>query len=377
MRFIQFAPPFIDEKEIKSVVNVLRSGWLTMGPLTVEFENQFAKYIGSECAVAVNSCTAALFLSLVAKGIGKGDEVITSPMTFTSTANVVHQVGAKPVFADIEGDTFNIDPEAIKDKITRKTKAIIPVHYGGQPCAMSEILEIARENNLIVIEDAAHAAGAKYKGKKIGCGTLGDLTCFSFYVTKPMTTGEGGMITTNDKKTADRLKILRLHGIDKDAWKRYSAAGNWYYEVKEAGYKYNTTDINAAIGVAQLKKLDGFNRIRDGIFRFYSSELKDLPLTLPTIRKGVCSSYHLYPILLEDYDRSKFIEEMKKKGIGTSVHFIPLNLQPFYQKTYGYKKGDFPVAEKVYQREVSIPIHPKLTKRELRYIVSTIHEILR
>ncbi|MBI4399973.1 DegT/DnrJ/EryC1/StrS family aminotransferase, partial [Candidatus Micrarchaeota archaeon] len=317
-KFIQFSPPYISQQEINSVTKVLKSGWLSHGPLTEKFEKEFAKYVKAKFAVSVNSCTSGLFLSLAAINIKPGDEVITTPLTFAATANVVHHLGAKPVFADICEDTYNIDPDKIEEKITRKTKAIIPVHYGGQPCEMNEIAKLAKENNLTIIEDAAHATGSEYEGKMIG--SLGNLTCFSFYPTKPITVIEGGMITTNNKKLAERLKILGRHGISRDAWKRYGAKGSWYYEVLEAGYKFNTTDMNSALGLAQLKRLKWFEKKRKEVFDYYQKELMGLDVTTPTIRPNVKTSYHLYPILLESYDRNKFIDEMKTHGIGTSVH---------------------------------------------------------
>ncbi len=373
---IPYCLPEIGEEEIAEVVDTLRSGWLTMGPKTIAFEEHIAAYTGAKYAIAVNSCTAALHLSLIAYGIGSGDEVITSPYTFASTGNMIVHSGARPVFADIQRDTFNIDPEMIIEAITPKTKAIIPVHFAGQPCDMKEIQEIADDHNLLVIEDAAHAIGAEYGGKKIGC--LSDATCFSFYATKNMTTGDGGAVTTNDPKIADRVRSLRLHGISKDAWKRYSAQGSWYYEIEDCGWKYNMTDIQAALGIHQLRKLDGFVAKRQKYADMYASGLRDLDgVATPVEKEGRSHVYHLYPVLLNGMDRSDFIKEMNKLGIGCSVHFIPLHLHPFYQNTYGFVKGDFPNAEWIYEREISLPLYPMLEERSVNCIIDSVELGLR
>jgi len=373
-KYIPYCLPSIGEEEIREVVDTLKSGWLTMGPKTIEFEKLIAEYVGAKHAIAVNSCTAALHLSLIALGIGKGDEVITTPYTFASTANVIIHVGAKPVFVDIKMDTYNIDPEKIRKAVTPRTKAIIPVHYAGQPCDMKEILEIAEDYGLYVIEDAAHAIGAEYERRKIG--TFGTTTCFSFYATKNMTTGEGGAITTNNDELADKLRILRLHGISKDAWKRYSSTGSWYYEVEECGWKYNMTDLQAALGIHQIKKLEKFIEIRRKYAQIYNEELSEIDgIIIPCEKPNVRHVYHLYPILITNYDRSKFIEEMRERGIGCSVHFIPLHLHPFYRKTFGFRKGDFPNAEWVYEREVSIPLYPKMEEKDIYYVIQVIKEI--
>lgn len=373
-QFLPYYQPLIEDDETKEVVDTLKSGWLTMGPKTIEFEKLIAKYTGAKHAIAVNSCTAALHLSLIALDIGRGDEVITSPFTFASTGNVIVHVGAKPIFVDIKKETYNIDPEQIKEAITTNTKAIIPVHYAGQPCDMKAITEIAEDNNLFVIEDAAHAIGAEYENKKIG--NFGTTTCFSFYVTKNITTGEGGAITTNDDELADKLRILRLHGISKDAWKRYSEKGNWYYEIEECGWKYNITDMQAALGIHQIKKLDAFIEIRRRYAEIYNEDLKKVDgIITPYEKSNSKHVYHLYPILLRNYNRNEFIEKMYKRGIGCSVHFIPLHLHPFYKNTFGFKKGDFPNAEWVYEREVSLPLYPKMEKEDIQYVIENMKEI--
>jgi dTDP-4-amino-4,6-dideoxygalactose transaminase len=374
---IEFAPPYITDDEIEAVSKVLRSRWLSMGQITNEFEERFSEYIGSEHAVALNSCTSALFLSLKVMNVGRGDEVILPSFTFAATANVVVHCGAKPVFADIDPKKFLIDPEDVEAKMTKKTKAIIVVHYAGQPAEMDKIMNIANKYGIKVIEDAAHAAGSAFEnGKKVGGS--GNLTCFSFYATKPMTTGEGGMITLNDISLSDRLKRLRLHGMDQDAWKRYldDKYAKWYYEVTEPGYKFNISDINSALGIEQLRKLDSMNEKRRKVAESYNEHLKELDMVLPFIRQNVKSSYHLYPVLLGKFNREKFIVDMAKRGIGTSVHFIPLHTMPYYQEAWGYKRGDLPVTEDVFNRIVSLPVHPYLDEEKINYITDSIKDIL-
>ena len=370
--------PFIGEEEINEVVDTLKSDWITMGPKTLKFEELFKGHIGSKFAISLNSCTAGLHLSLASLNIGEGDEVITTPYTFAATGNVIVHQRAKPVFVDIDKETYNINVDEIENAITDKTKAIIPVHYAGHPCEMDKILKIAKDYDLYIIEDAAHALGTEYKGKKIG--TIGDTTSFSFYATKNITTGEGGMVTTNNKKTAEKIKILRLHGISRDAWKRYSSEGSWYYEIIECGYKYNMTDIQASIGIHQLKKVESMRKRREEIAKIYNDEFENIDeLIIPTTKKYVKHAWHLYPLLIDtkklNISRNKFIEELKKQNIGSSVHFIPLHLHPFYRKTFGYKKGDFPNAEWVYEREISLPIYPKMTDDDVIDVVSAVKKI--
>jgi len=377
-----FLPPFspyIGEEEISEVVDTLKSDWITMGPKTLKFEELFKEYIGCKFAISLNSCTAGLHLSLVSLNIGEGSEVITSPYTFAATGNTIVHQRAKPIFVDIDKGTYNIDIEQIENAITDKTRAIMPVHYAGHPCEMNEILKIADEYNLYVIEDAAHALGAKYKGKEIG--TIGDTTSFSFYATKNITTGEGGMVTTDNEEIAEKIRILRLHGISRDAWKRYSSEGSWYYEIIECGYKYNMTDIQASIGIHQLKKAEAMRKKREEIAKIYNEEFENLEgLITPTIKKHVKHAWHLYPLLIDidrmKINRNKFIEELKKQNIGTSVHFIPLHLHPFYRKTLGYKKGDFPSAEWVYEREISLPIYPRMTDDDVIDVVNAVKKIV-
>ncbi|MFH1420538.1 MAG: DegT/DnrJ/EryC1/StrS aminotransferase family protein [Candidatus Aenigmatarchaeota archaeon] len=376
-KILPFAPPSIGQEEIDSVVEVLRSKWITMGKRVVELENRLQSYIGTKNVIVVDSCTAAMHLTLLANNVGPGDEVIVPSFTFTATANVVLEVGAKPVFVDIDKETYNINPEEIRKHITPKTKAIIPVHYAGQPCDMDEINKIAREHNLIVIEDAAHAIGARYKDHLIGHEND---VCFSFYATKNMTTGEGGAIATQNSDVAERLRTLRLHGIDKDAWKRYAAEGSWYYEVKEAGWKYNMTDVAAAMGIEQLKKLDSFIRKRREIAEFYSKNIDQELFTLPAEARYAYHARHLYPILLNldklKISRNHFIEAMLKEGVQTSVHFIPLHRQPLYQKL-GYGNIALPVTEDVYSRTVSLPIFTDMSVDDINDVILAVNRIAR
>ncbi len=374
-KIIPYFKPTIEREEIDEVVDTLKSGWITTGPKTKRFEEDFNRYIGSKHSVAVNSCTAALHIALVAAGIKEGDEVITTPFTFASTAEVICYLKAKPVFVDIKEDTYNINPDKIEEKITNKTKAIIPVHYGGQPCDMDKIMAIAKKYNLKVIEDAAHAVGAEYKEKKIG--TIGDITAFSFYATKNMTSAEGGMATTGDDKYAKKMRILSLHGISKDAWKRYSDEGSWYYEILMLGYKYNMTDIQAAMGIHQLKKLERFNKKREMLAEIYNKEFSEIEeIKLRKIKDDVKNVWHLYTIRL-DQSRNQFIEELKKRGVGTSVHFIPLHLHPFYKQTLGYKEGDFPVAERVYANIISLPLYSGMNENDVRYVIDAVKDIIK
>jgi perosamine synthetase len=395
--FLPFCLPLIENDEIEEVLETLRSGWITTGPKTKKFEEEFKKYIGSKYSIAVNSCTAALHLALEAIGLKEGDEVITSPMTFASTAEVIRYFNAKPVFVDIDKITMNIDPERIETYLASKinshapsTKAIIPVHYAGYPCELDSILEISKKYDLRIIEDAAHAFPTSYKRKMVG--TLGDITCFSFYATKNITTGEGGMITTENEEYADRMRIMSLHGISKDAWKRYTAEGSWYYEIIAPGYKYNLTDIAAALGLAQLKKADIFWKRRTQIATMYNEGFKDLiemdtPLMEENGKKGcresengTKQSWHLYVIKLNlehlTIDRNTFIDELKTKGIGTSVHFIPLHIHPYYRNVFGYKPEDFPIAYETYKRIVSLPIYPKMTDTDVERVIDAVIDVI-
>lgn len=377
---VPFFVPDVGEAEIASVVDTLRSGWLTTGPKTKEFERLFATKFGAPRAIAVNSATAALHLALDAIGVGPGDEVLVPTMTFTATAEVVVHRGARPVLVDCLPDSLNIDPQRLAEAVTPRTKAIIPVHYAGQPCEMDPILDLARRHGLKVIEDAAHALPAAYRGRTVG--TISDVTCFSFYANKTITTGEGGMITTADEELAEAMNIRSLHGMSKDAWKRFSAEGSWYYEVVYPGYKYNLTDIASAIGIHQLAKCDAFWEGRARCARNYSERLADLDeLVLPTAAPHVQHAWHLYVIRLRSgrlsISRNEFINRLTAAGIGTSVHYVPLHMHPWYRDAYGFQPDDFPIARAAYGEIISLPIYPRLAEEQIDYVADVIRGLVR
>jgi len=372
---IPFHKPDITIKEIDAVTKVLRDGHLTIGLKTLEFESLFSAYIENKYAVALSSCTAALHCALLVVGIKGGDEVLVPTNTYVATAQVVKYCGATPIFVDIKRDTHNIDPDKIIEKITDKTKAIIPVHFSGHPCEMDSILKIAKDNNLYVIEDAAHALPAWYGTKKIGI--LGDITCFSFYATKTLTTGEGGMLVTSNEEWAERVKILRLHGTNKDVENKYSDKLKWNYDTTELGYKYNIADINSAIGIEQLKRLEILWRKRAVIASKYSLKFKNYDKLIPYYEDINCtSSWHLYPLKLNleklPFDRNEFIKKLYDKGIYTSVHFIPLYRMKYFADTY----DKYPESEWVFNRTVSLPIYPNMLHKEIAYVVESIIELL-
>lgn len=376
MMKIPFHRPQITSDEIESVVDSLRKGWITMGEKTIEFEKQFSRYIGMPSAVAVNSCTAALHLALKAIGLKENDEVIVPVMTFASAAETVLYFNARPVFCDVNPQTHCILPEDIERKISKKTKAIIPVHYGGQPADIDEIRALAT-NNIAVIEDAAHSLPAWYKGEIIG--RQGDITCFSFYATKTLTTGEGGMAVTANEEWAERMRRLRLHGISSDAWKRYTAAGTWKYDVVEVGYKYNTTDINSALGLGQLQRVEEMRESRARIAGLYDASFKKCPGLLPyCVKEDRISAWHLYPLRLDlemlTITRDEFIEDMKERGISTSVHFIPMHHFTYY-RNMGLKADDYPGADWIFERLVSLPIFPSMTDAEIGYVIDNVIDI--
>lgn len=378
-KFLPFFVPDIGEAEIAAVVETLRSGWLTTGPKTKEFERRFAEKIGAKHAIAVNSATAALHLALDAVGVGRDDEVLVPTMTFAATAEVAIHLGARPVLVDCEPDLLCVDPARIEAAITPRTKAIMPVHFAGQPCDMDAILEIAGRHKLKVIEDAAHALPTLYKGRLVG--TMGDITCFSFYANKTITTGEGGMLVTDDDALADRARIMSLHGISRDAWKRFTAEGTWYYEILHAGYKYNLTDVASALGLVQLDRCQELFERRAACARRYDELLADLPqITRPVVRANVQHAWHLYFIQLNlaqlKIDRNQFIDELKAREIGTSVHYTPLHLHPYYRDHFGYQPGQLPVAESAYQRIISIPLYPKMTEADQERVSRALHEIV-
>jgi dTDP-4-amino-4,6-dideoxygalactose transaminase len=378
--FVPFAMPDIGEAEIESVVETLRSGWLTTGPKVRQFEEDFSNYVGCHHAVAVNSATAALHLALAAVGIEADDEVLVPTMTFAATAEVVLYFKARPVLVDCQPETLNLDADRIEKAITARTKAIIPVHIAGQACAMDRIMEIAKAYDLRVIEDAAHALPARLQGRMIG--TIGDITCFSFYATKTITTGEGGMATTENPEWADRMRMMGLHGISKDAWKRYTAEGSWYYEILYPGFKYNLTDIAAAIGIEQLKKCEQFWQIRQHYAELYHEEFRDVPgIITPHVVPDLQHAWHLYVIQLDldqwRISRNEFIALLKQENIGTSVHFIPLHLHPYYRNTFQYRPEDFPTASAVFERIVSLPIYPKMTETDVRRVIEAVRALAR
>jgi dTDP-4-amino-4,6-dideoxygalactose transaminase len=377
---IQFHKPYITIDEITEVVDSLKGGWITMGPKTIEFENKFNEYLGSRNAVSMNSCTACLHLALRAIGLKEGDEVIVPTVTFTATAEVVTYFNATPVLVDVEEDTFNIDLKLIEGKITQKTKAIMPVHFAGQICDMDEICDIARKYDLSVIEDAAHTMPAMYKNRRIG--TIGDISCFSFYATKSLTTGEGGMATTENDEWAEKMRVARLHGISKDAWKRYTGEGSWYYEVESVGYKYNMTDIQAAMGLAQLRKIDWMWKRRKEIASMYTEAFASRDdIVPPYVKPDRESGWHLYVVKLNlntlRIGRNQFIEELKKRGVMTSVHFIPLHKHPYYITAFNYDSRDFNVSESLYERVISLPIYPGMSNEEVNQVSCSVDDVLK
>jgi dTDP-4-amino-4,6-dideoxygalactose transaminase len=379
--FLPFALPDIGEDEINEVVDALRSGWVTTGPKTKQFEADFIQYLGGGLeAVSVNSATAGLHLALEAIGIKEGDEVITTPYTFTATAEVIRYLGAHPVFVDIDPKTFNINPEKIEAKITSKTKAIVPVHFAGLACDMDKILAIAKKHNLKVVEDAAHSLPTRYKNKIIG-QLESDFTVFSFYATKTITTGEGGMIVTKDAELAKRCRTMRLHGINRDAFDRYtSKKPAWYYEVVAPGFKYNLTDIASAMGIHQLKKADKFQKRRQDMAVKYNEALKDLDLVFPPMAEaGDLHSWHLYVLRLGksvSVTRDDFIQKMSDLGVGCSVHFIPLHLQPYWKETYKLSPSDFPNALANFERAVSLPLYTKMTDADQDRVIEAVKKVI-
>jgi len=377
--FIPYGRQYIDEDDIRAVVEVLKSDYITTGPRIDELEKKIAEYTGAKHAVAVSNGTAALHAACFAAGIGPGDEVITSPMTFAASANCVLYMGAKPVFADIDPRTYNIAPEEIEKRINSRTKAIIPVHFTGQPCDMDEILEIAEKYGLSVIEDGSHALGALYKGRKIG--TLGDMTTFSFHPVKHITTGEGGAITTDDDSLYDKLLMFRTHGVTRDVEKMEKNEGLWFYEQQYLGFNYRMTDIQAALGVSQLNKLEGFLEKRRSYAALYDKLLEEIDgVVAPHQAEYSRSAWHLYVIKLDagkpELDRRKIFEALRKRNIGVNVHYIPVYYHPYYREI-GYERGLCPVAEVLYENIITLPLHPSMEPEDIHYIVDNLADILR
>lgn len=377
--FLVFGTPAIEEAEIREVVASMESGWLGTGPKVTRFENDFKGYKGASYAAAVNSCTAALHLSMLAAALEPGDEVITTPLTFCATVNAIIHAGAKPVLADVDPITMNIDPAQVEAKITSKTKAIIPVHFAGRPCNMDALCDIAQRYSLKLIEDCAHAIETEYKGKK--AGTIGDFGCFSFYVTKNITTGEGGMILTRHEQDADRIKVLALHGMSKDAWKRFSDAGYKHYHVAEAGFKYNMMDLQAAIGIHQLQRVTPYWQRRQEIWQRYNKEFAALPITLPADPEAETThGYHLYTILIDEarsgISRDAFLNAINVENIGVGVHYLSISEHPYYQQMFGWKPEDYPNAMHIGRQTVSLPLSAKLTDADVEDVILAVKKCL-
>ena len=377
--FLPYHQPLIDADDEGAVVETLRSGWLTTGPRTKGFEKDLAAYTGAAYCVGVNSCTAALHLALEAVGVGSGDEVITSPITFASTANVIVHRGARPVFVDVEPDTFNINPGGIEAALTPRTKALIPVDFAGQPCDLDAIMGIGARHGLPVIEDAAHALGADYKGRRIG--GIADMTCFSFYANKNITSGEGGALTTNRQEWADRITVMALHGLSRDAWKRYSAEGYRHWDIIAPGYKYNMFDVQAALVGSQFKKLEAFQVRRDALKARLDAGLKDIAeLAFPAERSWGTHAHHLYPIVVRTEmlraDRDVIMNAIQGENIGIGVHFRAVHLHPFYVDTFGFRRGMFPNAEYYSDRAISLPIYPRMTDGDADDVVAAVRKVI-
>ena len=377
--FLPFSPPLVGEEEISEVVDTLRSNWITTGPKTKRFEAEFAASLEAPGALALSSCTAALHTALVALGIGPGDEVITTPLTFTASVNVIEHVGARPILADVEPDTLNIAPAAVAAAISPRTRAILPVHYAGHPADLDPLRELAREHRLHLIEDAAHAIPAKYNGRFVGAGD--NPAAFSFYATKNLTTAEGGMLTA-EPGLLERARVLSLHGMSRDAWRRYDKGGSWRYEVVAPGFKYNMTDIQAALGLWQLRKLSAFQERRREVVRQYVEAFRhEEALELPVERANVEHAWHLYVLRLRPgvlrIGRDAFIDELTVRNIGTSVHFIPIHLHPYYRDKYAYLPAHFPVTLQNYERMLSLPLNPRLSDADVADVIEAVRDVVR
>ncbi len=378
-RFLVFGSPAIEEAEIREVVASMESGWLGTGPKVARFENDFREYKGARFAVAVNSCTAALHLSILAAGIRPGEEVITTPLTFCATVNAIIHSGAVPVLADIDPKTMNLDPEQVERRISSRTRAILPVHFAGRPCDMDALCDVAARKGLMIIEDCAHAIETEYKGRN--AGLFGDFGCFSFYVTKNIVTGEGGMVLTTGEERAARIKTLALHGMSKDAWKRFGDEGYKHYQVVECGFKYNMMDLQAAIGIHQLRRVEEYWRIRKSYWERYDEAFSGLPVVTPAPPEpGTRHGYHLYTILVDEavagIGRDRFLDGMTGENIGVGVHYLAVPEHPYYRNAFGWDSGDYPNATRVGRQTVSLPLSPKLTDRDLDDVIEAVRKIL-
>ena len=371
--FIPYGKQWIIQEDINEVVKVLKTDWITQGPKIIEFEETIAKYCNVAYGVALSSGTAALQAAYVAAGLKEGDEIITTPLTFAATANMAIMCGARPVFADINEDTLTIDPKEIEKRVTKRTRAIAPVDFGGHPCEYREILTLAKKYRLTVIADAAHALGSLYNGEKVG--SLADMTILSFHPVKTITTAEGGMVLTNNKRYYEILRAFRHHQI-----KKVPEKGPWYYEVQRPGYNFRITDMQCALGLSQFKRLGGFIKRRREIVSIYNKAFQEEALITIKEKSYATSAWHLYVIQLEEEKlktkRREIFEALQKAGIGVQVHYIPLHIQPFYKKTFGYKKGDFPKAEYYYERAITLPLFPKMTDNEVKRVIKTVKTIL-
>jgi len=378
--FLPFCRPTIEDQEIASVVESLRSGWITSGPKVLRFEELFRERLGVRHAVALNSATAGLHVALAAAGVGPGDEVVTTALTWPSTVNVIELLGARPVFADVLPDTLLIDPEDVKRRISPRTKVIVPVHFAGQPADLDRLRTVIDGRPIALFEDAAHAIGTRYKGREIGCGA--DAAVFSFHPIKNITTGEGGMVTTDDERLAERMRTLRFHGVSKDAWSRYGRSGSARYEVIEPGWKYNMLDLQAALGIEQLAKLERFNAVREERARFYTEQLAELPEVRPLGRVPYehAHAWHLYVVRLDlervSIARDEFMAQLGKAGIGVGLHFTPVHLHRYYREKYGFERGDLPVTEAAGEELFSLPLYPLLTATDQEFVLTALRDVV-
>lgn len=378
--FLVFGQPLIEAEEKDEVLDSMSRGWLGTGPKVAKFEHDFAAYKGAANAAALNSCTAALHLSLLVLDLRPGDEVITTPMTFCATVNTIIHAGGTPVLADVDPLTMNIDPAEIRKRITPRTRAVIPVHFAGRSCAMDDIMALAREHGLAVIEDCAHAIETEYRGQK--AGTIGDFGCFSFYSTKNVVTGEGGLVITRKAGDTDRIKVLGLHGMSKDAWKRFSDAGFKHYDVVEAGFKYNMMDLQAAIGIHQLARVEKYWKRREAVWQKYQEAFAGLPIGVPApVEPGTRHAYHLYTILVDGgrsgIGRDEFLDAMTREKIGVGVHYRSIPEHPYYRKTFGWDPAEYPHAAKIGRQTVSLPISPRLTDEDVRDVIGAVRKLVK